>query len=276
MSRTIGLIAGVGRLPDILAAKAKERGERLVAVRGVTDGTPSALPQLADACYDIFFGHWNSIVDTLKSEGVQKVYLAGKMSRELLFSENDFDPRFERIIFSLTERNDDAVVTGFIHDLEGEGISVGEQVEYLEDLSFGAGVLTGETLSPGEWYDVARGFRVAKAVAGLDVGQTVVVKAGAVLAVEGVEGTDECIRRGSALGRGASIVVKVAKPEQDLRFDVPTIGLDTLHVMREAGARVLAFEAGRTFLVEGAELIAFARAHGLVLVSYTPGMETKG
>lgn len=242
-----------------------------MVVRAIPDGA-AALE--AAAVYDIFAGRWGSIVDALKREGVERVYLAGKISREHLFAGGEFDDRFRRVISSLSRRNDDALVEAFVEDLAGEGIVVGAQHEYLAHLLTAPGLLGSRRPTEEEWRDIARGFEVAKAVAGLDVGQTVVVKGGAVLAVEAIDGTDAAIARGCALGRGGAVVVKVAKPRQDPRFDVPVIGLDTLRTLAQHQAAVLALEAGRTFFMERQEAVALADAHGIAVVSHNLGAES--
>lgn len=269
--RTIGLIAGKGKLPLFLAEAVRARGERLVAVRAVPE---EAVELEAAAVYDIFAGRWGSIVEALKREGVERVYLAGKISREHLFAGGEFDERFHRVMASLGRRNDDAVMEAFVEDLAGEGIVVGAQDEYLSHLLPPAGLLSSRRPTDEEWRDIARGFEVAKAVAGLDVGQTVVVKAGAVLAVEAIDGTDAAIARGCALGRGGAVVVKVAKPRQDPRFDVPVVGLETLRTLAEHQAAVLAFEAGKTLFMERDEAVALADARGIAIVSHHQEFES--
>lgn len=272
MSRRIGLIAGIGRLPELLAQAARRQGDQVVVIRGLPDAPHSRIFP-CEQMLDIFIGDWDRIVRTLKAQNVEHVYMAGKISREYLFQNGHFDERFQRVINSVNARNDDAIVSGFISDLEREGMRVGEQSDYLYGLRCAEGVLTTATPSPLQWQDIAYGYRVAKAVSGLDVGQTVVMKEGAVVAVEAVEGTDAAIARGSQIARGGTVVVKVAKPDQDQRFDVPTIGNDTLDTLARHGASVLAFDADRTFLIDRVQMIEFAERHGIVLVAYEPGLE---
>lgn len=271
MPRTIGLIAGNGKLPAVLAEAVRARGERLVVIRTVTDG---AAEFEGAVVHDIFAGRWGSVVEALKREAPERVYLAGKISREHLFAGGQFDERFQRVMASLTRRNDDAVIQGFVDDLAREGMVVGAQSDYLSHLLTGPGILGARRPSVEAWRDIVRGFEVAKAVAGLDVGQTVVVKGGAVLAVEAVDGTDAAIARGSALGRGGAVVVKVAKPHQDMRFDVPTVGLDTLQTLAKHQAAALVFEAEKTLFMEQEEAVSLADECGIALVSYKPGLES--
>lgn len=273
MSPTIGLIAGLGRLPELFAASVKDRGERVIVIRGLEGAFPDGAPVAPDALYDVFFGRWNEVVDTLKREGAQKVYMVGKIARDLLFRSGAFDDRFRRVVAAGDARNDDALTVRFVEDLEGEGMRVGRQTDYLSHLTCPRGVLTSRRPSDREWDDIAAGYRLARAVGDMDIGQTVVVKAGAVLAVEAVEGTDRAIARGAELGRGGAVAVKVAKPGQDLRFDVPTVGRETIETLQRHGGSVLAFDADETLIVDRERVVAFADAHDLCVVSYAPGME---
>jgi len=269
----VGLIAGTGELPAILASRAVERGKYVVVIRALREPAPMPLP--GTVVHDIFVGEWDRVVRTLKDEGVTRVYLVGKISREHLYARPHFDARFQAIVAGLKDRSDDGLVLEFVADLEREGITVGTQTEYLDHLCFGPGVLTKRVPTPSQWRDIARGFEVAKGIAALDAGQTAVVKEGGVLALEAVDGTDRTIRRGCELGRGGAVVVKVAKPDQDLRFDVPTVGRQTLAAMAESGGAVLAIEANATFVVEGRRFPELAEEFGICVVSYEPGLEER-
>jgi len=273
VAQVIGLIAGLGRLPQIWTLRAKERGACVTVIRAVPGAFEDAKAAGADAVCDVFAGEWGRVVATLKEHGVTQVYLIGKIARDLLFGQGSFDQRCREVLGRLGARsNDDALIEAFVSDLAREGIEVGRQAEYLDHLLTEAGVMGRRVPTPAEWFDLVRGYQVAKAIAGLDVGQTAVVKEGAVLAVEAIEGTDRAIARGLAIGRGG-VVVKVAKPHQDPRFDVPTIGMDTLRTVVEHGGSVLAFDAGQTFVLDREECLAYADQHGVSLVSYVPGME---
>lgn len=273
MNSPIGLISGAGRLPQALAAAVKEQGHRLAVIRAV-DGAFSDLESAgADAVYDLFVGAWDRVVAALKSEGVQKVYLVGKISREHLLAGGGFDDRARAILGRLDAMNDDAVVKGFIADLESEGMVVGKQTDFLGHLLCPAGVLTRRQPTDVELADVERGYQVAKALATLDVGQTAVVRQGAVVAVEAVDGTDQTIRRGGAIAREGAVVVKVAKPRQDLRFDVPVVGLETLETMAEVGCRLLAVEAGLTLILEKERFIRKADERGIAVLALAPRAE---
>lgn len=274
MAETIGVIAGLGRLPHALTHSAKRQGARVVVIRALPGAFEEARDMGADEVCDIFIGQWGQVVSTLKAHGVGRAFLVGKISRECFFGEGSFDRRFQEIVAQLGERkNDDAGINGFVADLAREGIVVGNQAEYLAHLSTEPGVLGVRVPTPEEWRDLVRGYEVAKALAGLDVGQTAVVKDGAVLAVEAVDGTDRTIARGLELGKGGGVVVKVAKPQQDPRFDVPVIGPETVETVIRGKGAVLAFDAHVTLVLDLEQCIELADRHGISLVSYVPGME---
>lgn len=265
----LGLIAGDGRLPVVWAAAMRRRGQPVFAV-GVT---PAVDPELAHHAADfaaIPFGRWGGVVEALAHAGVRNVVLLGKMKKEALFVTRDFDERCRRLLAGLPSQNDDAVALAFVADLEQTGIMVQKQTESLAEWIPGSGCITGRVPSAREEADIVFGWPIAKAIAGLDVGQTIVVKDRAVLAVEAIDGTDAALRRGGALGHGGAVMIKVSKPKQDPRFDVPTIGRETIAVMQEAGLVALAFEAGRTIIVDRPEVVAAADAAGISIVGCAP------
>ncbi|NLY29545.1 MAG: LpxI family protein [Firmicutes bacterium] len=262
---TTAILAGKGKLPLVAAQGARARGDRVVVV-GILGEVDPELSQLAHASYPVSLGQWQSIIDVLKMEKVENAYLMGGVSKELLFGNLTLDERIQRLLAGLREKNDNAVIEAFVNDLVGEGIMVRPQTELLEDIMPGPGVLTSKEPSSRVWADIHYGWRIAKAIAGLDVGQTVVVKDGAVLAVEAIDGTDATISRGGRLAHGGGVVVKVAKPAQDMRFDVPTIGQSTLETAIEAGIQAIALEAGKTMVMDKDALIQRADAAGVAIV----------
>ncbi|MFO7319098.1 MAG: UDP-2,3-diacylglucosamine diphosphatase LpxI [Limnochordia bacterium] len=276
MAQVVGLIAGAGRLPRVWTERAKERGARVAVIRAVPGAFEDAKDSGADVVVDVFAGEWGRVVGALKEHGVARVYLVGKIARQHLFGQGVFDERCRAVLAQVDPRgNDDALIEAFVADLAREGIEVGPQADYLDHLLVPAGVIGRRTPTAAEWRDLERAYEVAKALAGLDVGQTAVVKDGAVLAVEAIDGTDRTIARGLAVARGG-VVMKVAKPRQDPRFDMPVIGMDTLRTVVEHGGSVLAFDAHLTFLLDREECVAYADRHGVSLVSYVPGMERSG
>lgn len=258
----LGLIAGGGGLPGVLAAAARARGHRLVVIvveRGEHD---AALP--ADALHEAGPGEMRRLVEILHGEGVHRVLLAGRVSRARLVREGD--AAFRQRLDTLPDRADQTVFRQVVADLfERAGISVVSPLEYVSDLLVAEGTLTRRSPSADEWADVRTGFALARGIAALDLGQTVVVKRGVALAVEAAEGTDETIRRGGRFARGV-VAAKAARPHQDERFDLPAAGLGTIQALSEVGGAVLALEAGRTLLLDRPECLAAADRAGIAVV----------
>lgn len=269
-ARCVGLIAGVGRLPYVFAENVRNQGARLVAIRAVDE---AFVDGEADAVHSIFIGEWGRIVSTLKEENVDTVYVVGKLDRRLLFSGGLFDERFRAVMATIRERSDDAVVLGYVSDLEKEGLSVGVQSDYLSTLKMPPGIVGNGSLTAAQWADVRRAYDVAKAVSSVDAGQTAVVKDGAVFAIEAIDGTDETMRRAGQLGGRGAVAMKVSKPNQDHRFDLPVIGPETVQTAIDAGLSVLAFEARYTFVLDQDKIRSQIAEHNLILLSYEPGME---
>lgn len=265
MTETIGLIAGNGRFPLIFAATARREGARVVAVahRGETD---EAIEQCADAVTWIRVGELGKIIRVFREAGVRRAVMAGGIQKVRLLGGFRPDLRGAAFLARVGSLHDDALLRGIARELESDGIEVVESTLFLSSIVTHAGVLGRVKPKRADWKDIALGFRIAKEVGRFDVGQSIVVKGGIAIAVEGIEGTDACIRRGGALGRGDVVVVKVAKPEQDLRFDVPAVGPGTIRAMVEVGARVLALEAGRTILLDRDEFLAAADAAKIAVV----------
>lgn len=268
--KRIGIIAGYGRLPVIFAREAVKGGYQVFAV-GVVPHVNSELAHYAQVRV-LPLGDWQGVLDALHAWNIDDIYLLGKVSKECLYTDGPFDDRFRQIVAALPEKNDNALLLAFVTDLNSEGFVVREQTDLLPSLIPAAGVLSARWPQEQEWQDIALGFRIAKGVAGLDVGQTCVVKDGAVLAVEAIDGTDACIRRGGRLCKEGAVAMKVAKPHQDWRFDVPVIGLTTLEAAIDGKAAVLAFEANATFVMDKEQLVTRADAAGISLVSFQPTM----
>lgn len=261
----VGLLAGIGKLPVEFMRAAKLSGYEVVVI-AVVPGTEEALKEEAAAFYEINVAKPNTILKTFKKEGVSEITMLGKVTKEVLFKGLTLpDMRAIKILNRLRNRKDDTIMLDLVAELEDEGFHVVDQTIYLKPLMPKAGVLTKKAPTEEEEADIRFGFKIAKAMGGLDIGQTVVVKKQAVMAIEAIEGTDACILRGGALGRGNSVVVKTAKPGQDLRFDVPAVGMKTIRSMHESGCTVLAMEAERTVFVEQKEVLEFANQHGMVI-----------
>jgi DUF1009 family protein len=266
MAERIGLIAGNGRFPLVFAGAARAAGVSVVAVahRGET---PEEIAALADELTWVRVGELGKIIRTLKRAGVERAVMAGGIRKPKHLA--DIRPDFRGATFLARTRSlkDDVLLRGIAGELEHDGITVVASTLFLGDLVPRAGTLTRTAPRAREWDDVRFGFQVAKDIGRWDIGQSVVVKSGAVLAVEGIEGTDAAIRRGAELGRGDVVVVKVSKPTQDLRFDVPAVGTTTIETMRAVGARVLAVEAERTIVLDRPDVVAAADAAGIAIVA---------
>lgn len=275
--RRVGLIAGWGRYPIVVAEALRRQGYETycLGVAGHADA------KLAELCADFRVtgvGRFGSAVRYFKRHGITEATMAGKIFKVLLFRRGGWwrhfpDPRTIRMFAPhlLTRRKDckdDTLLGAIVDEFAGEGVRFGPATDYAPELLVRPGQLTRRGLTAWQRKDVEFGWQIAKELGRLDIGQCVAVKGQAVLALEAIEGTDECIRRAGRLCEsGEFTVVKVAKPQQDMRFDVPTVGCGTLQTMVEAGARVLAIEAGRTILLDEPELLALADRHKLVIVA---------
>lgn len=267
MGKTLGVLSGVGHLPVDVVRGAKKAGYRTVAV-ALVPGTHEDLEKEADAFYAINIGKVGKIFKTLKQEGVDEVTMIGKVTKEILYSGGILVPDWQaiKILMSLPDRHDDTIMNALVAKLEGMGIHVMDQTLFLTELMPQEGVLSKRQPTPEEWEDMKYGFAMAKKIGGLDIGQTVVVKNKAIMAVEAIEGTDACILRGGKLGKGA-IVAKTAKPAQDNRFDMPGVGVQTVESMIESGCAGIVMEAGRTLLVEREKALDLANRHKLTVVA---------
>jgi len=262
---TLAILAGEGRLPVVLAARARAGGRRVLAIQ-----VRGASPQLAEAA-DVYvrtpLGEVGRLLALLQGEGVTEVLLAGRFSRAAVHGDlAGGDAAARRLLETVRDRGDQPFLSAVASALGRWGIRVGEQLAYVGDLLAPPGVLAGPPPAPEEAADVQVAVRVARHLADLEVGQTVVVKGGAVLAVEAAEGTDEAIRRGGSMAPGA-VVAKVGRTQQDPRFDVPTVGPDTVATLAAVRARVLALEAHRTILLDPAEVRHAAQASGITVVA---------
>jgi DUF1009 family protein len=261
----IGLIAGNGQLPFLFAREAKGRGLEVIAVahRGETD---PALEAEVTAFTWVRLGQVDRILSVFQKAGVTRAAMAGGIGRVRALTEARPDLGAVRIISRLRSFRDDTLLRAIAGYFEEKGVTIVAPTDYLTEVLCPAGHLAGPKLHPAQEKDVALGVEVASLLGQADVGQTVVVHNGHVLALEAVEGTDETIRRGGKLGGKGAVVVKRCKPGQDLRFDLPAAGPRTLEVMREVGAKVLALEAGRTVLLDTPQLFQDAEAEGITVV----------
>ena len=276
---TIGILAGWGRYPLMVADAVRRHGGRtaILAIRGHADAD---LAPLADEFGTVGLAELGGAVAFFRRHGVRRATMAGKVHKVKLFAPGAWRDLFPdwtglktywpHFISKRLDNRDDSLLAAVAATFDAAGVRIFPATDVAPQLLASPGVLVGRPLSGGELADVAFGWALAKELGGHDVGQTVVVRNRAPIALEAIEGTDECIRRAGRLcATGGLVVVKVAKPRQDLRFDMPTIGIGTLRALDEAGARVLAIEAGRTILVDGEELSAFAEDRGITIASFT-------
>ena len=265
---TLGLLAGIGHLPVDVAQSAKKLGYKVVAIAVVPETDPE-LPENADVFYTINVGKVGKILRTLKQNDVKNVTMIGKVTKEVLYKTGVVIPDLTtiRVLASLPDRKDDTIMNAIVKLIEDTGMHVMDQTVLVRPLLPEPGVLTKRKPTEQEWKDMQFGFRMAKELGRLDIGQTVVVKNQAVMALEAIEGTDACILRGGFLGKGGVIVAKTAKPAQDNRFDMPSVGTTTLTSMIHAGATGIVIEAGRTLLVDRKRTLAMADEKGITIVS---------
>lgn len=261
----IGLLAGSGRLPFLFADAARAQGLAVHAVAFEGEADPALGAHVASLSW-VKVGQANAIVRALTGRGVAKAVMAGGIGRIRSLTHARPDLGMLRIAAGLRSLRDDELLRAVARYFEGQGIEIVAPTDYVRSVLAAAGHLAGPPLTAQQQRDVELGREVAATLGRADVGQTVVVKDGVVLAVEAVEGTDECIRRAGKYGGPGGVVVKRCKPHQDLRFDLPAAGPVTLEVMREAGAKVLAVEAGRTVLLDAALLFSDAATLGFSVV----------
>ncbi len=255
-------------MPVLVAREARQEGRRVLAaaIHGITD------PALEAQVDGIEWLNWGdlpaffSVLEGWRRDGITEAIMAGKVEQQRMY-ERDDDGGIQAMLAELPSGHTDQLLGAVAKVLESAGIRLVESTRYLRPLMPAPGWTAGRQLTATEDADIRHGWRIAKALGEHDIGQTVVVKEKAVVAVEGMEGTDACVRRGGDLGGPGSVVVKVAKPDQDLRFDVPVVGARTLETMREVGASALAIEADMTVLFDRARVEKLAREFDMALTA---------
>lgn len=262
----LGIIAGSGQFPVVVADEARKHGLEIIAIGINRITSPSLLSHVDKLCW-IDLGNLSKLIKELKAAQVDKVIMAGQILHVNIFKEIRFDWRALLLLKRLVDKKADTILGAVAAELEREGIHVLDSTRYLSSLLPPPGVITKRRPSKKEMKDVEFGFEIAKGISGLDIGQTVVIKDMTVVAVEAMEGTDETIKRGGQIGGKKTIVVKVSKPKQDLRFDVPVIGLRTVESLKEAKASVMAIESGKTLFFDQEAVIAEADAARISLIS---------
>jgi DUF1009 family protein len=270
----LGLIAGSGRFPLLVAEEARRRGVPVVAL-GIPGVTDEALARLVDTLTWFKLGQIDAPIKALREKGARKVVMAGKVQHVSLFGGVMPDWRAAKVLLGLKDKRTDTILKAVVDEFAKDGLEFISSAHYLEHLLAPDGPLTRKTFSTKERSDASLGWKAAKAVAGFDIGQTVVVQDGAVVAVEGMEGTDACVERAAALARTQGrepslVVVKVAKPKQDFRFDLPVVGLDSLAHFKKLGVKALALEAGATLIFDRGRFADDADAAGIAVAGFPP------
>jgi DUF1009 family protein len=271
----LGLIAGNGRFPFLVLDAARRAGHDVTVIAIKEE----ALPELADAAsrapaaalHWVSLGQLGTCITLLKAAGVTQAVMAGQVKHVKLFADIVPDLTLVGVLMRLKARNTDALISGIADVLRDHGIALVDSTAFLTPLLAREGVLTRRAPTEEQCADLAFGYRIADAVAALDIGQTIAVKAAAVVAVEAMEGTDAVIARaGQLAGRGVR-VVKVAKPQQDMRFDVPVVGVSTIEAMQAVGADALSVDAGKTLMIDGDAVIKAADEAGIAIVGRSGG-----
>jgi DUF1009 family protein len=254
----LGIIAGNGVYPRELARAARNAGVKRIVAAAFIDETDRSIEQGADTVEWLRVGQLGKLLKFFRENGVRRAIMAGQIAPKNLF---DLRPDVKALVVlaKLKQRNAESIFTAIADELKKSDVDLLPATTFLEDQLAQKGLIAGAKLSRAEEDDVELGWNVAKEIARLDIGQTIIVKNGTVLAVEAFEGTNDAIKRGGALARKGAVMIKVAKPNQDMRFDVPVIGIETMKVASEAKLRVIAIEAGKTLLLEGDKVIDLAQ-----------------
>jgi len=274
MSGGWGLIAGNGDFPFLVLEGARSRGIEM-AVIAIREEASPALEGEAKRLHWISLGELSRGIELLHREGVKHAVMAGQVKHNKIFSSIRPDWRLAKLLLSLPAKNTDSLIGAIARVLQDEGIELIDSTKFLGPLLPQEGILTQRAPDQTEAADIEYGRKIARQIAGLDLGQTVVVRDRACVAIEAMEGTDETIERAARIAGGQRlVVVKVSKPRQDMRFDVPVVGLKTIDVMRLSNATALAIDAGRTLLFDRDALIRAADDAGIAIVAFAPERKT--
>jgi DUF1009 family protein len=266
----LGLIAGNGRFPFLVLDAARRAGHQVTIIALKEEAFPELETEAARApaapLHRVSLGQLGKWVGLLESAGATHAVMAGQVKHTKLFSDIVPDLTAIGLLMRLKAKNTDAIIAGVMELLRDRGIDMIDSTAFLQPLLAGSGVLTRRAPSDAELADFAFGYRIADAIAGMDIGQTIAVKSLAVVAVEAMEGTDAVIARAGDLAGAGSRIIKVAKPKQDMRFDVPVVGVATIEAMRVAGATALSVDAGKALMIDGDAILRAADAAGIAIV----------
>ena len=262
----LGVIAGNGKFPFLVLEGAKRAGAS-VAVAAIREETDPSIEQLADRMTWVGIGQLGKMLRFFKDEGVDKAIMAGQVKHVQIFSRAVPDVRMLKMLLRLPRRNTDTLIGAVANELASEGIELIDSTFFLQDQLPKTGTMTKREPDEREQSDIEYGLEIAQAIAGMDLGQTIVVRDRACVAIEAMEGTDAVIRRAGELARGRLTVVKIAKPDQDMRFDVPVVGVPTIETMKESGATCLCVSAGKTLMFDRVDMIALANKNKIAIVA---------
>ena len=261
-----GLIAGNGKFPFMVVEGARQAGARMV-VAAIREETDPAIEQLADRVEWVGIGQLGRMIRFFKDEGVEKAIMAGQVKHVQIFSRAVPDARMLKVLLRLPRRNTDSLIGAIATELQSEGIELINSTYFLQQHLPQTGTLTRRQPDKHEREDIEYGLEIAREIARLDLGQTIVVRGKACVAIEAMEGTDETIRRAGRLVKKRLTVVKLAKPNQDMRFDVPVVGVPTIETMHESGATCLCLTAGKTLMFDREEMIRLANDRKIAIVA---------
>ncbi len=261
-----GLIAGNGRFPFMVVQGARKSGAQLV-VAAIREETDPEIETLADTVKWVGIGQLGRMIRFFKDEGVDKAIMAGQVKHVQIFSRAVPDARMLKVLLKLPRRNTDSLIGAIATELQTEGIELVDSTYFLQDSLPQAGVLTRRQPDKHEREDIDYGLELARGIAHFDLGQTIVIRSKACVAIEAMEGTDETVRRAGRLVRRGLTVVKLAKPNQDMRFDVPVVGVPTLDAMIDAGATCLCITAGKTLMFDRDEMLRVANEKKIAIVA---------
>ena len=262
----LGIIAGNGVYPQLLADSARRAGVKKIAAAAFTDETDPVLEQAVDVLEWMRVGQLGRLLKFFRRQNIYHAIMAGQIAPKNLF---DLRPDIKALMLlgKLKERNAESIFAAIADELAKIDVDLLPATTFLEDSLARPGLIAGPKLSPRRERDVELGWNAAKEIARLDIGQTIIIKNGTIVSVEALEGTNDAIKRGGTLAREGAVMVKVSKPNQDMRFDVPVIGVETVRIAAESGVRVIAIEAGKTLLLERDAIIALANSSNMSLVS---------
>ena len=265
-----GLIAGNGRFPFLVLEGARSQGIEMAVIALKEEASPE-LEKVAKRLHWVSLGELSKAISLMQQEGVKRAVMAGQVKHNKIFSSIRPDWKLAKLLFALPRKNTDSLIGAVAKVFEEEGITLVDSTLFLKPLLPEAGVLTRRAPNEHEAVDIEYGRGVARHIAAMDIGQTVVIADRACVAVEAMEGTDETITRAARFAEGRPlVVVKVSKPNQDMRFDVPVVGLPTVEAMKRAGATALAIDAERTLLFDREKLIEIADAAGITIQAFPP------